>query len=38
MRLGQPLPASRFPAILALAVGLGALALLVAIILPGRTS
>jgi putative membrane protein len=35
MRLGQPLPASRFPAVLALAVGLGAVALLVAIIVPG---
>jgi putative membrane protein len=35
MRLGRPLPASHFPAILAVAVGLGALALLIAIVLPG---
>ena len=35
MRLGQPLPASRFPALLAIAVGLGAVLLLVAIVLPG---
>jgi putative membrane protein len=36
MRLGQPLPASRFPALLALAVAGGAALLLVAIILPGN--
>jgi putative membrane protein len=36
MRLGQPLPASRFPALLALAVGFGAALLLVAIVVPGR--
>ena len=36
MRLGKPLPASHFPAILAVAVGLGAIALLVAIVLPGH--
>jgi len=35
MRLQEPLPASRFPAILAIAVGLGAVALLFAIVLPG---
>lgn len=35
MRLGQPLPPSRFPAILALSVGLGSVLLLIAIILPG---
>jgi putative membrane protein len=38
MRTGQPLPASRFPALLALLVGAGALALLVAIILPGKSA
>jgi putative membrane protein len=37
MRLGQPLPASRFPAVLALAVAVGALLLLCAIVLPGPT-
>lgn len=37
MRLREPLPASRFPALLALAVGTGALLLLVAIILPGTS-
>ncbi len=36
MRLGQPLPASRFPAVLALGVGLGALALLIALIVADR--
>ncbi len=36
MRLGQPLPASRFPAFLAIAVAGGALLLLVAIVLPGQ--
>jgi putative membrane protein len=36
MRLGQPLPASHFPAILAISVGLGSIALLVAIVLPGH--
>jgi putative membrane protein len=35
MRLGQPLPASHFPAVLAIAVGLGAILLLIAIIVPG---
>jgi putative membrane protein len=35
MRLAQPLPASRFPAVLSIVVALGALLLLVAIILPG---
>lgn len=34
MRLDEPLPASRFPAVLALCVLLGAILLLVAIILP----
>ncbi|MET8256970.1 YidH family protein [Micromonospora sp. NPDC005553] len=33
IRLGQELPASRFPAILALAVGVGALLLVVAVLL-----
>ncbi len=32
MRLGEPLPRSRFPAILALAIGLGAVALLIAVL------
>jgi putative membrane protein len=36
MRLGEPLPASRFPAVLALTVFLGSILLLVAIIVPGR--
>lgn len=36
MRLGRPLPPSHFPAILAIAVGLGAVALLVAIVLAGH--
>jgi putative membrane protein len=31
MRLGEPLPPSRFPAILALAIGMGALALVIAV-------
>ncbi len=35
MRLGEPLPASRFPAILALVLFLGSVLLLVAIIVPG---
>jgi putative membrane protein len=35
MRLGQPLPPSRFPAVLAIAVGVGALLLVVANLLPG---
>jgi putative membrane protein len=35
MRLGEPLPASRFPAVLAIALGLGAVLLLIAIIMPG---
>jgi len=34
MRLGRPLPASRFPGVLAVAVALGALLLLVATVLP----
>jgi len=34
MRLGGPLPASRFPGVLAVAVALGALLLLVATVLP----
>ncbi|MEN3307266.1 MAG: putative rane protein [Micromonosporaceae bacterium] len=37
MRLGQPLPASRFPAVLALIVSLGAVLLVVAAVLPGRS-
>ncbi|HKT04398.1 MAG TPA: DUF202 domain-containing protein [Rugosimonospora sp.] len=36
MRAGRPLPTSRFPAVLALIVGLGAVLLVVAAILPGR--
>jgi putative membrane protein len=35
MRLGEPLPVSRFPAVLAIALALGAVLLLIAIILPG---
>jgi putative membrane protein len=35
IRLGEPLPASRFPALLAIAVGLGAIVLFIAIIMPG---
>ncbi len=35
MRLGEPLPASRFPAVLAVVVFLGSVLLLIAIILPG---
>ena len=35
MRLGEPLPASRFPAVLAIAVTLGSILLLIAIIVPG---
>lgn len=38
MRLGEPLPASRFPAILAVAVALGAVLLLVAIAMTGNSS
>ena len=34
MRLGRPLPASRFPGVLAMAVGLGAVLLVVASVLP----
>ena len=34
MRLGRPLPASRFPGVLAVAVALGAMLLLVASVLP----
>jgi len=36
MRLGEPLPASHFPAILAIAVGVGAVALVIAVVLPGH--
>jgi putative membrane protein len=36
MRLGEPLPASRFPAILALVVALGAVLLVFAVALPGK--
>jgi putative membrane protein len=36
MRLGRPLPRSRFPAVLAVTVGLGALLLVVATLLPRR--
>ncbi len=36
MRLGRPLPASRFPAVLAIAVAVGAIALLLVIVLPGH--
>ena len=35
MRLGQPLPASRFPAVLALTIGAGAAVLLVAVVTNG---
>jgi hypothetical protein len=35
MRLGQPLPPSRFPALLALAIAVGAAVLLVAIVTGG---
>jgi putative membrane protein len=35
MRLGQPLPASRFPALLALVIGAGAVALLVVVLVSG---
>jgi putative membrane protein len=35
MRLGRPLPRSRFPAILALAIGLGAVVLLVLVLISG---
>ncbi|MEV0155140.1 DUF202 domain-containing protein [Micromonospora sp. NPDC050686] len=35
IRLGEELPASRFPAVLALAVGLGALVLIAAVLLRG---
>lgn len=37
MRRGEPLPASRFPAVLAIAVALGAVLLVAAIAVPGRT-
>jgi len=37
MRLGQPLPASRFPAILAVAVAVGAVALLIAVAIPSSS-
>jgi putative membrane protein len=36
MRLGRPLPSSRFPGVLAVVVGLGAVLLAVATVLPGR--
>jgi putative membrane protein len=36
MRLGRPLPVSRFPAVLAMVVGLGALLLVVATVLPAH--
>jgi putative membrane protein len=36
MRLRRPLPASRFPGVLAVAVGLGALLLVVASVFPAR--
>ena len=36
MRLGRPLPASRFPGVLAVVVGAGALLLVVALLLPAR--
>jgi putative membrane protein len=36
MRLGRPLPASRFPGVLAVVVGLGALLLVIASVLPVR--
>jgi putative membrane protein len=35
MRLGEPLPRSRFPAVLALVIGVGTVALLVLVILTG---
>src|SRR5258705_1214214 len=35
MRLGQPLPRSRFPAILALVIGAGAVALLIGVLVSG---
>ena len=35
MRLGRDLPATRFPALLAIVVGLGALVLVTAVVLPG---
>ena len=38
MRLGQPLPPSRFPAVLAIAVAIGAIALLLAIVIPGHAT
>jgi len=37
IRLGQPLPASRFPAILAVAVAVGAVALLIAVAIPSSS-
>jgi putative membrane protein len=37
MRLGRPLPPSHFPAILAVGVGLGAITLIIAIVIPGHT-
>jgi len=36
MRRGEPLPASRFPGVLAVAVALGAVLLVVAAVLPGH--
>ncbi len=36
MRLGKPLPTSRFPGLLALTVGVGAVLLVVVAVLPGR--
>jgi putative membrane protein len=38
MRLGEPLPPSRFPAFLALVIAVGAASLLIAVILGGFTS
>jgi putative membrane protein len=35
MRLGQPLPPSRFPAVLALVIGAGAVLLLVLVLVSG---
>ncbi len=36
MRLGEPLPPSRFPAVLALIVALGAVLLIAGVVLPGH--
>jgi putative membrane protein len=36
MRLGEPLPASRFPAILGLTLGVGGVALVIAVLVSGR--